>query len=128
MAGYLDFFGDTYSSYFNRSGRAFPDISSTGSSNTVENGAWEDAYGTSASAPTVAALFALLNDHRLRSGLSRLGFLNPLLYSEKAKTGFNDITTGNNAGCGTNGFNATTGWDPVTGESLSSCGHKSQLG
>jgi tripeptidyl-peptidase-1 len=28
---------------------------------------------------------------------------------------FNDITTGNNPGCGTNGFPAMAGWDPVTG-------------
>jgi len=25
------------------------------------------------------------------------------------------ITTGDNPGCGTNGFNAVSGWDPVTG-------------
>ena len=30
-------------------------------------------------------------------------------------TGFNDITSGSNPGCGTNGFFATEGWDPVTG-------------
>ena len=28
---------------------------------------------------------------------------------------FNDITNGTNPGCGTEGFNATPGWDPVTG-------------
>jgi len=26
-----------------------------------------------------------------------------------------DITSGANAGCGTNGFSAVTGWDPLTG-------------
>jgi tripeptidyl-peptidase-1 len=26
-----------------------------------------------------------------------------------------DITKGTNAGCGTNGFSASAGWDPVTG-------------
>jgi len=25
----------------------------------------------------------------------------------------NDITSGSNPGCGTDGFNATVGWDPV---------------
>jgi tripeptidyl-peptidase-1 len=30
-------------------------------------------------------------------------------------TGFNDITSGSNPGCNTNGFPATKGWDPVTG-------------
>jgi hypothetical protein len=28
---------------------------------------------------------------------------------------FNDITTGSNPGCSTNGFSAAKGWDPVTG-------------
>jgi len=50
-----------------------------------------------------------------------LGFLNPLLYSLAAKgssvnqTGLTDIVSGNNPGCGTPGFNATKGWDPITG-------------
>ena len=47
-----------------------------------------------------------------------LGFLNPLVYTLDALVpgrAWNDITTGNNPGCGTPGFNATKGWDPVTG-------------
>lgn len=28
---------------------------------------------------------------------------------------FFDVTSGNNPGCGTSGFSATSGWDPVTG-------------
>ena len=60
--------------------------------------------GTSASSPVVAAVFALLNDARLAKKLPPLGFLNPLLYS-KGVSGFNDITEGNNVGCGTLGFN-----------------------
>jgi tripeptidyl-peptidase-1 len=28
---------------------------------------------------------------------------------------FNDITQGSNPGCGTQGFSAAKGWDPVTG-------------
>lgn len=67
--------------------------------------------GTSASSPTFAGFVALLNDARLRLGQPPLGFLNPLLYT-KGVAGFNDITTGNAPGCGTEGFNATTGWDP----------------
>jgi tripeptidyl-peptidase I len=70
--------------------------------------------GTSASSPTFAAFVALLNDARLKAGLPPLGFLNPLFYST-AIGGFNDITSGNAPGCGTEGFNATVGWDPVTG-------------
>ncbi|PSR93805.1 hypothetical protein PHLCEN_2v4700 [Hermanssonia centrifuga] len=73
--------------------------------------------GTSAAAPTFAGFVSLLNDARLRSGLPTLGFLNPLIYKigELAPTGFNDITNGSNPGCGTEGFNATKGWDPITG-------------
>jgi tripeptidyl-peptidase-1 len=49
----------------------------------------------------------------LSQGKSPLGFLNPLLYSTGAST-FNDVTSGNNAGCNTNGFTAKAGWDPVS--------------
>ncbi|KAH9939912.1 peptidase S8/S53 domain-containing protein [Amylocystis lapponica] len=73
--------------------------------------------GTSAAAPTVAGIISLLNDARLSAGLPALGFLNPLIYAigSQNKSAFNDITEGNNPGCGTEGFNATVGWDPVTG-------------
>jgi tripeptidyl-peptidase-1 len=63
---------------------------------------------------TVAGVVSLLNDFRLSQGLSSLGFLNPLLYST-GLSGLNDITSGSNPGCGTNGFTARAGWDPVTG-------------
>ena len=33
---------------------------------------------------------------------------------EAGAAAHNDITTGSNPGCGTNGFPATTGWDPVS--------------
>ncbi|KAG6910783.1 hypothetical protein DXG01_007671 [Tephrocybe rancida] len=70
--------------------------------------------GTSASSPAFAGFVALLNDVRLAKGLPPLGFLNPFLYA-KGVSGLNDITVGHNSGCGTVGFNATKGWDPVTG-------------
>jgi len=57
---------------------------------------------------------SLLNDARIAAGLPSLGFLNPLLYGEGFK-GLNDIVGGNNPGCGTDGFEAIKGWDPVTG-------------
>ena len=65
--------------------------------------------GTSAAAPTFAGFESLLNDARLRKGLPSLGFLNPLLYTigEFFPDGFNDITVGNNPGCGTEGFNVS---------------------
>ncbi|KAG0702394.1 peptidase S8/S53 domain-containing protein [Suillus ampliporus] len=70
--------------------------------------------GTSCSSPTFASFVSMLNDARISDGKTPLGFLNPFLYSN-GYTALNDITEGNNPGCGTEGFNATIGWDPVTG-------------
>jgi tripeptidyl-peptidase-1 len=87
--------------------------------------------GTSAACPTFSGIVALLNDARLRAGKPALGFLNPLLYSLGSKA-LNDITAGGSVGCdGINPqtgqpvpgasiipgahWNATEGWDPVTG-------------
>ena len=60
----------------------------------------------------MAGIIALLNDYLLSEGQKPLGFLNPWLYGE-ALPGLNDITSGSNPGCGTTGFSAATGWDPV---------------
>jgi hypothetical protein len=46
----------------------------------------------------------MLNDARISAGKTPLGFLNPFLYSA-GYTALNDITVGNNPGCGTEGFN-----------------------
>ncbi|KAJ4479182.1 tripeptidyl peptidase A [Lentinula aciculospora] len=106
---------NTYSGLFNRSGRAYPDVSAQGLNFRVFIGGKPYLIsGTSASSPTFAGIIALLNDARLSVGLPALGFLNPLLY-KRGTEALNDITVGNNPGCGTNGFNATQGWDPVTG-------------
>jgi tripeptidyl-peptidase-1 len=40
-------------------------------------------------------------------------YLNILFYQNP--TIFTDITSGNNPGCGTKGFYAAKGWDPITG-------------
>ncbi|KAF8897766.1 tripeptidyl peptidase A [Infundibulicybe gibba] len=105
----------TYSGLFNPAGRAFPDVAAQGDRFRIFVGGQAFLIGgTSASSPAFTGIVALLNDARLAKGQSPLGFLNPLLYS-KAASGFNDITIGHNAGCGTPGFNATKGWDPVTG-------------
>ncbi|KAK7696300.1 hypothetical protein QCA50_000954 [Cerrena zonata] len=108
----------TYIGLFNKTGRAYPDLSAQSNNFAVFlGGVKRHVQGTSASAPTAAAIFALLNDARLRQGLPVLGFLNPLLYKIRNEhpDAFNDVTHGNNPGCGTQGFNATQGWDPVTG-------------
>ncbi|RDB19145.1 Tripeptidyl-peptidase sed3 [Hypsizygus marmoreus] len=106
---------DLYKGLWNRKGRAIPDVAAQGRRFRVFwKGGIISIGGTSASAPTFAAIVALLNDARLSKGLPTLGFLNPLLYT-KGLSGFNDIVEGNNPGCGTPGFNAMKGWDPVTG-------------
>jgi tripeptidyl-peptidase-1 len=37
------------------------------------------------------------------------------IYTASFASGFHDITKGTNPGCGTLGFSASKGWDPVTG-------------
>ncbi|EPS94928.1 hypothetical protein FOMPIDRAFT_1025983 [Fomitopsis schrenkii] len=102
---------------YNTSGsRAFPDISANGANYVVAvQGEFYLVYGTSASSPVSAAIFSAINDARLAIGKSTIGFINPTIYSSLFKDAFNDITSGSNPGCGTNGFYAQPGWDPVTG-------------
>ncbi|KAJ7801634.1 family S53 protease [Mycena olivaceomarginata] len=108
--------GTTNSGKFNRTGRGFPDVAAQGENFEI---AWDTELGTvdgtSCSTPTFASIIALLNDGLVAAGKPTLGFLNPLLYSAAGRAALNDIKTGNNPGCNTNGFPATTGWDPVTG-------------
>ncbi|RYC57889.1 hypothetical protein CHU98_g8320 [Xylaria longipes] len=123
-----------YESYTNFSGRAFPDISAHSLTpnylffNSNETG---QTGGTSAAAPVVAGVIALLNDARLRAEKPTMGFINPFLYSLESEH-LIDITAGKAVGC--NGYNmqtgglvrgggkipwaswnGTLGWDPVTG-------------
>ncbi|KAL1668875.1 peptidase S8/S53 domain-containing protein [Schizophyllum commune] len=115
VSAYLDFWGDKNKDLFNSSGRAYPDLAAQGSGfQVVIGGITQSVGGTSASSPTVAGIIALLNDYKVSQGQSPLGFLNPLIYSTAAD-GFNDVTEGTNPGCDTDGFEATKGWDPVTG-------------
>ncbi|KAJ3555486.1 hypothetical protein NM688_g2552 [Phlebia brevispora] len=102
-------------SLFNSAGRAYPDVSAQGQGfQVVFNGSTISVGGTSASSPTFAGVISLLNDFRISQGRRPLGFLNPILYTAGV-AGFNDITSGSNPGCNTNGFSAGPGWDPVTG-------------
>jgi subtilase family serine protease len=104
------------------------DISSTSCSNGFRDGSknLSAVGGTSAGAPTFAAIIALLNQATSSNGL---GNVNPMLYSIAAGTGgaFHDISSGNNsvpctsgdkncpAGTTSIGFNAAAGYDQVTG-------------
>ncbi|KAJ7093501.1 family S53 protease [Mycena epipterygia] len=116
VATYLTTLGTTNSGKFNRTGRGFPDVSAQGENFEI---VWDaetgTVDGTSCSSPTFAAIIALLNDQLVAAGKAPLGFLNPFLYSAAGRAALNDITTGDNPGCSTNGFPATKGWDPVTG-------------
>ncbi|EGX94758.1 tripeptidyl peptidase SED3 [Cordyceps militaris CM01] len=112
---YLSGLGDKYAGLYNPKGRGIPDVAAQAINfRTVIAGNDQKVSGTSAASPTFAAVIALLNDYRVSQGKSPLGFLNPWLYSN-ATSGLNDITSGSNPGCKTDGFSAATGWDPVTG-------------
>lgn len=94
--------------------RGIPDISANGAKHTViVNGKSLLAHGTSLAVPVIASILTLINEARINLGKSSIGFVNPVLYAHPEA--FNDITSGNNPGCGTPGFEAVEGWDPVTG-------------
>ncbi|KAK0186035.1 family S53 protease-like protein [Armillaria mellea] len=114
VTAYLTALGSTNSGRFSTTGRGFPDVAAQGSNiKIVDGGQTGLVSGTSASSPIFASIISLINDRLIAAGKPALGFLNPFLYANP--TAFFDITTGNNPGCGTNGFPARAGWDPVTG-------------
>ncbi|KAF8857370.1 subtilisin-like protein [Acephala macrosclerotiorum] len=101
---------------YNNSGaaRAYPDVSALGLKiATVYLGHTYGVGGTSASTPIWGGIVTLLNEARIAKGKGPIGFLNPTLYANPGA--FNDITVGGNPGCGSEGFKAQPGWDPVTG-------------
>lgn len=109
------------SSYFNASGRAYPDVAALSDGYwVVSNGVpipW--ISGTSASTPVFGGLLSLINEHRLLSGRPPLGFLNPRLYQQHG-AGLFDVTRGCHMSCLNEevqgeGFCSGPGWDPVTG-------------
>ena len=111
---------------FNRHGRAYPDLSAIGHScPTYLNGELASVDGTSCSAPVIAGLLSIINDHEWKRNRTRLGFVNPLLYhmANACPKCFHDIKVGHNwcteDGCCENktqfGYQATEGYDTVTG-------------
>ncbi|KAI5305495.1 RNA polymerase II subunit A C-terminal domain phosphatase [Ascosphaera pollenicola] len=105
---------DTTQGAYNRAGRAYPDVAAVGQSiPVVLKGKLRLEAGTSASAPFFASMLSLINEERIAANKSTIGFINPILYANPDI--FNDITIGKNQGCGTEGFSAVEGWDPVTG-------------
>lgn len=114
VAGYLNQIGSNFTGLFNPRGRAYPDVAAQGESiSIVQGGRFTQVDGTSASSPMFAGIIALLNDELIAAGQPVLGFLNPWMYANPQM--FTDIVGGSNPGCGTEGFQALQGWDPVTG-------------
>jgi len=104
VATYLSSYPASYPplSYFNSTGRAYPDVSTYASNYFVYlDGRITRESGTSASAPVFGAMVTLWNDMRLAYNQPPMGFIAPFLYAAAASTpeAFNDITTGDNA-CG----------------------------
>ena len=75
--------------------------------------------GTSFAAPRWAGFMALLNQAEVSAGYGPLGFLNPAIYaigqSADYSSSFHDIVIGNNQYFDGTFFNATPGYDLVTG-------------
>lgn len=133
MAGYFRDHNPPYPSYsnldnqygkgiYNRIGRGIPDVSAVGDNIVVVNQGFEGlSGGTSASTPVFAAILNRINEELLQAGKSPIGFANPALYRNPGM--LHDITQGVSnptggapeTGCGTLGFAAARGWDPVTG-------------
>ncbi|KAF8265638.1 peptidase S8/S53 domain-containing protein, partial [Lactarius quietus] len=113
VPNFLRQLGDWYNGLCNSAGRGIPDVAAQAVNYwIVEENLGYQVRGTSCAAPS--PIFSLLNDHSLSRGKKPLGFLNPWLYALGVE-GMNDITSGSNPGCKTEGFLAISGWDPVTG-------------
>ncbi|KAH8990281.1 subtilisin-like protein [Lactarius akahatsu] len=112
---FFETIGNMYQGLYNDSSRGFPDIAAQGYRiGVIFRNEYKLVDGTSCAAPIVAGIISLLNDYRISQGRRPLGFLNPWLYGI-ARAGLNDITSGSNPGCNTDGFPAVVGWDPVIG-------------
>jgi tripeptidyl-peptidase-1 len=111
-------------SYFNQTGRAYPDVAALGHNCIIMMGGRpEPVGGTSCAAPIFGSVISLLNQVAVKKTGQPLGYVNQLLYQMFADdpTIFNDVTVGDNrcteSGCfnACKGFYCTKGWDAVTG-------------
>ncbi|KAF4634822.1 hypothetical protein G7Y89_g3271 [Cudoniella acicularis] len=99
---------------YNRAGRGYPDVSANGAFLlTFVNETEGTFFGTSLASPIFGAVITLLNEERTLVGKGPIGFINPALYENPSV--LNDITNGSNPNCGSQGFQTSKGWDPVTG-------------
>ncbi|KAJ7210137.1 family S53 protease-like protein [Mycena pura] len=118
VSSFLHALPRNFSGTFNETGRAIPDVAMQGVNyEIVNNNVTTAVTGTSASTPAFASIVALINDRLIAAGKPVLGFLNPFLYA--SQSAFTDITAGHNSGlvcaASTAAFDATTGWDPLSG-------------
>ena len=119
----------TNETLYTRAGRAYPDVAAQAANFLIiDKGRANHVSGTSAAAPVFAAIIANINAIRFAAGLPSMGFLSPWLYGQ-GRAGLTDITEGGSTGCAGlspllgfvgnfvpyAGWNATEGWDPVTG-------------
>ncbi|KAH9015224.1 subtilisin-like protein [Lactarius pseudohatsudake] len=115
VSAFLERQGTQYAGLYNPEGRGIPDIAAQALMLPVvvkNDGIALD--GTSGSTLIVASTISLLNDYLITNDRPPLGFLNIRLYDD-GFAGLNDVTSGSNPDCGTDGFCAFPGWDPVTG-------------
>ena len=116
------------SNYFNATNRGYPDVSANGHNLLLINkGAMDIGDGTSAATPIFTGILSLINNDLAARGEAPIGFANPLLYEVAASypQSFYDVTVGNNKcgdvlhppyiACCEYGYQASLGWDPVTG-------------
>jgi kumamolisin len=81
------------------------------------NGSGTTIGGTSAVAPLMAGLIALINEATTKKFGKTVGLINPLIYAAGARNAFRDITQGNNDVFGKlHGlYEAGPGWDACSG-------------
>ena len=97
---------------YNRAGRGYPDVAANGAFLlTYVNQTQGTFFGTSLASPIFASVITLINEERTAAGKGPVGFVNPTLYEHPYV--LSDITNGSNPNCGSSGFQASTGWDPV---------------
>ncbi len=98
--------------------RQLPDVSADADPGTPWSlyvyGGLQEAGGTSAATPFWAASMALIAEYAAAHGVTKLGFVDPILYalaaSRQPVPPFHDVTRGGNRY-----YQATRGWDPATG-------------
>ncbi|HEY6451848.1 MAG TPA: S53 family peptidase [Steroidobacteraceae bacterium] len=101
-------------------GRGLPDLAGDADPNTgyriFLDGKWQLFGGTSAVAPLMAALLALINEQLQKQFSKTAGHINPIVYGP-GSAAFRDITSGNNDLAGTlrGEYSAGPGWDACSG-------------